>query len=71
MFCHGLMVIIVPPVPFYSSSEVLTTLTTDVGKVMAKLQQVQPKGEVNFVTGVRIAHVSIDPFLPPKRESLH
>ena len=40
-----------------SSSEVVTTLTTDVGKVMAKLQQVQPKGEVNFVTGVRIAHV--------------
>jgi 26S proteasome regulatory subunit N10 len=42
-----------------NSSEVLTTLTTDVGKVMAKLQQVQPKGEVNFVTGVRIAHLAL------------
>ncbi|CAG0913355.1 unnamed protein product [Notodromas monacha] len=42
-----------------NSSEVLTTLTTDVGKVMAKLQQVQPKGEVNFLTGVRIAHLAL------------
>ena len=43
----------------YSRVEVLTTLTTDVGKILAKLHQVQPCGDINFLTGMRIAHVCI------------
>lgn len=39
--------------------EVLATLTTDVGKILACLHRVQPKGNVNFVTGVKVAHVSL------------
>uniref|UniRef100_T1ISP0 26S proteasome non-ATPase regulatory subunit 4 n=1 Tax=Strigamia maritima TaxID=126957 RepID=T1ISP0_STRMM len=39
--------------------EVLATLTTDVGRIMSKLHQVQPKGEINFVSGVRIAHLAL------------
>jgi hypothetical protein len=42
-----------------SRVEVLTTLTTDVGKILAKLHQVQPSGDINFLTGMRIAHVSL------------
>ena len=39
--------------------EVLVTMTTDAGRLLAKLHQVQPKGEVKFMSGIRIAHVSI------------
>lgn len=39
--------------------EVLTTLTTDVGKILAKLHQVQPCGDINFLTGMRIAHLAL------------
>ena len=35
------------------------TLTTDVGKILASLHRVQSKGEINFITAVKIAHVSI------------
>ena len=42
---------------FYSV-EVLTTLTADVGRILSKLHQVQPKGEIKFCTGVKVAHVS-------------
>ena len=38
-------------------TEVLVTLTTDVGKLLSKLSQVRPKGNINFVSAVRIAHV--------------
>lgn len=38
--------------------EVKATLTADVGRILAKLHQVQPGGEINFSTGLRIAHVS-------------
>ena len=38
-------------------TEVLVTLTTDVGKLLSKLNQVRPKGNVNFVSAIRIAHV--------------
>ena len=34
------------------------TLTADTGRLLSKLHQVQPKGEVQFMSGVRIAHVS-------------
>ena len=37
--------------------EVLATLTTDVGRILSKLHQVQPKGYINLCTGIRVAHV--------------
>ncbi|XP_064465895.1 26S proteasome non-ATPase regulatory subunit 4-like isoform X2 [Ornithodoros turicata] len=40
-----------------ASSEVLATLTTDVGRLLSKLHQVQPKGNINFLTAIRIAHL--------------
>ncbi|GFY42283.1 26S proteasome non-ATPase regulatory subunit 4 [Trichonephila inaurata madagascariensis] len=39
--------------------EVLTTLTTDVGKLLSKLHQVQPKGYINLCTGIRVAHLAL------------
>lgn len=36
----------------------LTTLTTDAGRILSKLHEVTPNGESNFVTSIRIAHVS-------------
>lgn len=43
-----------------STVEVLATLTSDVGRILSKMHLVQPKGDINFITGVRIAHVSSD-----------
>ncbi|XP_068709653.1 26S proteasome non-ATPase regulatory subunit 4-like [Montipora foliosa] len=40
-----------------ASLEVLVTLTTDVGKILASLHRVQSKGEINFLTAVKIAHL--------------
>lgn len=42
-----------------SNPEVLTTLTSDVHRVQAKLQQVEPKGRMDFVTAIRIAHLTL------------
>lgn len=42
-----------------NSVEVLATLTSDVGRILSKLHQVQPNGNLNLITGIRIAHVSI------------
>ena len=39
--------------------EVLVTLTTDVGRILARLHQVQPKGVISFITAVRVAHVGV------------
>ncbi|KAK7867161.1 hypothetical protein R5R35_013625 [Gryllus longicercus] len=39
--------------------EVLATLTSDVGKILSKLHQVQPKGNINLLTGIRIAHLAL------------
>ena len=39
------------------STEVLVTLTTDVGRILARLHQVQPGGDINFLTAIRVAHV--------------
>lgn len=39
------------------SASVLATLTADVGRILSKLHQVQPNGDINFSTGIRIAHV--------------
>lgn len=44
----------------FSTVEVLATLTSDVGRILSKMHLVQPKGNINFITGVRIAHVSVD-----------
>lgn len=42
-----------------ASLEVLVTLTTDVGRILSKLHNVQPKGSANFLTGVKIAHLAL------------
>ena len=42
----------------YSTVEVLATLTSDVGRIFSKMHLIQPKGEINVLTGIRIAHVS-------------
>ena len=39
------------------SVEVLVTLTTDAGRVLSKLHQVQPKGNIRFGTALKVAHV--------------
>lgn len=39
------------------SVEVLATLTSDVGRILSKLHQVQPNGKLCLITGIRIAHV--------------
>ena len=44
---------------FSLRTEVLVTLTSDVNRVLARLHQVQPKGDINFITAVRVAHVSL------------
>ncbi|XP_028391060.1 26S proteasome non-ATPase regulatory subunit 4-like [Dendronephthya gigantea] len=42
-----------------ASLEVLVTLTTDVGKVLSTLHSVKPKGAINIVTGIRVAHLAL------------
>ncbi|VVC99190.1 26S proteasome non-ATPase regulatory subunit 4 [Leptidea sinapis] len=39
--------------------EVLATLTSDVGRILSKLHRVQPKGNINILTGIRIAHLAL------------
>merc|ERR1712203_1202389 len=39
--------------------DVLSTLTTDTGKVLAKLHAVQPKGQIRLVPGIKIAHLAL------------
>ncbi|XP_055923859.1 26S proteasome non-ATPase regulatory subunit 4 [Eupeodes corollae] len=42
----------------YSNTvEVLATLTSDVGRIFSKMHLIQPKGEINLLTGIRIAHL--------------
>jgi len=38
---------------------VLVTLTTDTGKLFAKLAQVNPTGEMKFTSGIKIAHLAL------------
>ena len=38
---------------------VLVTLTTDSGKILAKLHSVQPKGTLQFLSGIKIAHLAL------------
>ncbi|XP_017782599.1 PREDICTED: 26S proteasome non-ATPase regulatory subunit 4 [Nicrophorus vespilloides] len=39
--------------------EVLATLTSDVGRILSKLHQVTPDGDINLHTGIRIAHLAL------------
>ncbi len=41
-----------------SDLQVLVTLTTDSGKVLAKLHSVAAQGQIKFIQGIKIAHVS-------------
>jgi len=41
------------------SLKVLSTLTNEVGKVMSCLHQIEPQGEVNFLTGIKIAQLAL------------
>jgi len=38
---------------------VLATLTSDVGRILSKLHQVQPLGDLDLLTGIRIAHLAL------------
>eukprot|EP00088_Acartia_fossae_P016472 TRINITY_DN19212_c0_g1_i1.p1 TRINITY_DN19212_c0_g1~~TRINITY_DN19212_c0_g1_i1.p1 ORF type:complete len:385 (-),score=154.39 TRINITY_DN19212_c0_g1_i1:97-1212(-) len=42
-----------------SDLSVLVTLTTDTGKILAKLHQVNPANEMKFVSGIKIAHLCL------------
>jgi len=42
-----------------ASLEVLVTLTTDVGRILSKLHNIQPGGKSNLPTGIRIAHLAL------------
>ena len=39
--------------------QVHCTLTTDSGKILSKLNLVQPKGEIKFLNGLRVAHLAL------------
>lgn len=41
------------------SLEVLCNLTTDVGRILSKLHNIQPAGKSNFSTGIKIAHLAL------------
>ncbi|KAL5290220.1 Pros54 family protein [Megaselia abdita] len=42
-----------------NTTEVLATLTTDVGRIVSKMHLVQPNGNINLLTGIRIAHLAL------------
>jgi len=42
-----------------SDLSVLVTLTTDTGKILAKLHQVTPAQEMRFISGLKIAHLCL------------
>nr|BAF75714.1 antisecretory factor-like protein [Pinctada fucata] len=39
--------------------EVLVTLTTDVGRLLGKIHNIQPRGNINFITAVKVAHLAL------------
>jgi len=39
--------------------EVLSTLTTDTGRIMAKLHLVRPEGSISFSSAIRVAHLAL------------
>jgi len=42
-----------------SDLSVLVTLTTDTGKLLAKLSKVAPTGNMRFISGIKIAHLAL------------
>ena len=42
-----------------SNPQVLATLTADTGRILAKLHQVQARGQLDLLTGIRIAHLTL------------
>lgn len=42
-----------------SDLSVLVTLTTDTGKILAKLHQVAPAADMRFISGIKIAHLCL------------
>jgi 26S proteasome regulatory subunit N10 len=38
---------------------VLTTLTTDVSKLMSKMLAVAPQGDLKLMSGLRVAHLAL------------
>lgn len=42
-----------------NNCEVLTTLTPDTGRILSKLHAVQPRGNISFCTGIRVAHLAL------------
>ncbi|XP_043188416.1 26S proteasome non-ATPase regulatory subunit 4-like [Amphibalanus amphitrite] len=42
-----------------AGGQVLTTLTTDAGRILSKLHEVTPNGESNFLSSLRIAHLAL------------
>lgn len=42
-----------------ANAEVLATLTSDVGRILSKLHRIQPNGNINLLTGIRIAHLAL------------
>merc|ERR1712050_266880 len=42
-----------------ANSELLVTLTSDVGRILSKLHAVTPKGVINFTSAIRIAHLAL------------
>ncbi|CAB1443362.1 unnamed protein product [Pleuronectes platessa] len=42
-----------------NNCEVLTTLTPDTGRILSKLHAIQPKGNITFCTGIRVAHLAL------------
>ncbi|KAL5471005.1 hypothetical protein EMCRGX_G029076 [Ephydatia muelleri] len=42
-----------------ADNQVRVTLTTDLNKVLKALQQLEPKGHINLISGLRIAHLAL------------
>uniref|UniRef100_A0A671QVB7 26S proteasome non-ATPase regulatory subunit 4 n=1 Tax=Sinocyclocheilus anshuiensis TaxID=1608454 RepID=A0A671QVB7_9TELE len=42
-----------------NNCEVLTTLTSDTGRIVSKLHAIQPLGEISFCTSIRVAHLAL------------
>nr|XP_054766395.1 26S proteasome non-ATPase regulatory subunit 4-like [Lytechinus pictus] len=42
-----------------SDVKCLVTMTTDVGRILARLHQVSPNGTLSFITGIRVAHLAL------------
>lgn len=46
-------------ITFSWNPEVLVTLTSDIGRIMSKLHQVEPNGGTDFMSGIKIAQLAL------------